>query len=103
MCQIAEYEPQTTFWEDFAIAEQFGTAAVQNTYDRVMKEWSDNYIYLTELVMVLNWNIWYWHALQSDQAKEYEALYNELFEKTDAYCLDYLNGDELSYFLRTVD
>lgn len=103
MCQITGYEPQTTFWEDFSIAENFGAAAVQDTYDRIMKAWSDNYIYLTELVMVLNWNIWYWHSCQSRQAEELTELYNELYEKTDAYCLDYLNGDELSYFLRTVD
>lgn len=54
------YKPQTTFWDDFMIAEKFGVDAVRDTYNRAMKAWKKNYIYLTELVMVLNWNIWYW-------------------------------------------
>ncbi len=100
---MAGYEPKTTFWDDFRIAEVFGPAAVRNTYNRIMNEWSDNYIYLTELVMVLNWNIWYWYNLGSKQAEELTELYNELFEKTDEYCMDHLSGKELTYFLRTVD
>lgn len=103
MCEMTGYQPQTTFWDDFNIAEAFGPNAIQDTYNRIMNGWSDNYIYLTELVMVLNWNIWHWNGCQSSQAKEFEALYTDLYEKTDIYCLDHLNGEELQYFLRTVD
>ena len=53
-----EYEPQTTFWIDFTIADKFGYFAVQDTYNRAFKEWKDNYIYLTELVIVLNHKVW---------------------------------------------
>ena len=66
------YQPQTTFWDDFNIAEAYGSAAIRDTYNRIMNGWSDNYIYLTELVIVLNWNIWYWDGCQSSQAKEFE-------------------------------
>ena len=46
------YEAQTTFWSDFSIADRFGAAAVRDTFERAMKEWKCNHIYLTELVMV---------------------------------------------------
>lgn len=103
MCLSTGYEPKTTFWQDFTLAEADGVRGVVETYERIMKEWSGNYIYLTELVMVLNWNIWYWHAGDSWYAKDLCEAYNELWEKTDHYALDHLQGEELRYFLRTVD
>ena len=33
------YEVQTTFWEDFSIAERFGLSAIQDTFNRAFKEW----------------------------------------------------------------
>ena len=103
MCRMTGYEPKTTFWDDFMIAEKFGVDAIRDTYKRAMAGWKNNYIYLTELVMVLNWNIWYWNGAGTKQADEFTVVYNELFEKADQYCLDHLTGDELTYFLRTVD
>ena len=43
------YELQTTFWNDFSIADRFGLSAVQDTFNRAFKEWKENYKYLTEL------------------------------------------------------
>ncbi len=103
MCRSTGYEPKTTFWTDFAIAEEFSSPAVLETYERIMKEWSSNYIYLTELVMVLNWNIWYWCNGESCYAKDLTEAYNELWEKTHEYALDHLKGKELEYYPRTVD
>ena len=97
------YEPQTTFWDDFMIAEKFGIGAVRDTYNRAMKAWKNNYIYLTELVMVLNWNIWYWDGAGTKKSEELTLVYNELWEKADSYALDNLKDEELQYFLRTVD
>lgn len=37
-----------------------------DTYNSAFNEWKDNHIYLTELVMVLNWKCWYWY----DQGNE---------------------------------
>ena len=51
----SEYENErveTTFWDDFSIAERFGENAILDTYKRAMKEWKSNYKYLTELVIV---------------------------------------------------
>jgi len=103
MCEMTGYKPQTTFWDDFMIAEKFGVDAVRDTYNRAMRALRGNYIYLTELVMVLNWNIWYWNGAGTKKAEELTEVYNDLLEKADEYALDHLTGDELQYFLRTVD
>ena len=52
------YTVQTTFWEDFTIADLFGLSAIRDTYNRAFKEWKDNCKFLTELVLVLNHKIW---------------------------------------------
>ena len=93
------YTPKTTFWEDFVIAEHFGTKAIKDTYVRAFESWKDDYVYLTELVMVLNHKIWRWYEIND----EYARLYDSLWRKADAYACNNLKGEELSYFFRTTD
>lgn len=90
----------TTFWQDFTIADRFGEDAVKDTYRRAFAEWKSNYRYLTELVMVLNWKIWDHYEKNN---KELASLYNELWIKADNYTLDNLKDDELTYFLTITD
>ena len=93
------YEAKTTFWEDFTIADRFGIDAVKDTFKRAMDEWKDNYVYLTELVLVLNHKIWQYYT-------EYPALadvYNELWQEADDYALENLKDEELDYFYATTD
>lgn len=97
--ELTGYKPKTTFWDDFTIAEAFGLKEIRETYDRAFKEWKSNTEYITELVMVLNWKIFQHHERDDEKAK----LYNELWSKTDAYCMDNLKGDDLTYFLRVTD
>ena len=52
------YMLKTTFWEDFTIADRFGAKAVKSTFKRAFNGWKDNYIYLTELAIVMNWKLW---------------------------------------------
>ena len=99
MFEMIGYEEKTTFWSDFSIADAFGTDAIKDTFNRAFKEWKSDYIYLTELVMVLNHKIWQWY----EKNPEYGKLYDELWGKADEYALDNLKGEELSYFLHTTD
>lgn len=99
MFEMIGYEEKTTFWSDFSIADAFGREAIRDTFNRAFKEWKSNYIYLTELVMVLNHKIWQWY----EESPEYGKLYDELWRKADEYALDNLKGEELSYFLHTTD
>ncbi len=98
--KLFDYECQTTFWEDFSIADAFGEAAVQDTFNRAFAEWKDNYIYLTELVMVLNHKCWHhYYGVKQDLSE----LYNELFYEARDYAYENLKGDELNYFYRITD
>ena len=96
---ICGYKPMTTLWEDFCIAEAFGTDAIRYTFKRVFAEWKDNYKYLTELVMVLNHKIWRWYEKNEPFAK----VYDELWRKADQYAVDNLKEDELRYYFNITD
>ena len=92
------YTQITTFFEDFSIADNFGVAAIRDTYNNAFNSWKDNYKYVTELCMVLNWKSWE-HAHNT----KYCELYVKLFYKIKDWCCRNLKGDELSYFFRTID
>lgn len=93
------YELQTTFGDDFSIADRFGLSAIQDTFNRAFEEWKNNYKYLTELVLVLNHKIWQYHETRPDMA----ILYNTLWTQTDLYAKENLKDDELSYFYEVTD
>lgn len=96
---MPDYEFKATFWMDFSIADRYGIPAIKDTYNRAFEEWKDNYIYLTELVMVLNWKIWQWYG----NREEFAEVYNELWEMADMYAMENLHGEEMNYFIRTTD
>lgn len=95
------YELTTTFWEDFSIADAFGIDAIKDTFNRAFEEWKTNYVYLTELVIVLNWKICFWY--NKNGSCEQSRLYNELWEKADTYAMDNLQGKEKDFFLEITD
>lgn len=99
--QMAElgYNVFTTFWADFTIADSFGISAIKDTYKRAFEEWKWDYKYLTELVMVLNWKIWYWYKKDEKLAK----CYNDLWMECDEYAYNNLKGEEFDYFVKTTD
>lgn len=88
------YKPITTFYQDFSIADRFGTYAIRDTFNRAFEEWKYNYKYLTELVMVLNWKIYEYY--KSNEA--YARVYDDLFRKAENYALENLKGEESDYY-----
>lgn len=93
------YEIKTTFWDDFTIADGFGMPAVEDTYKRAFEEWKDDYVYLTELVLVLNHKIWQHHKSNEELAR----LYDKLWRTASEYAVHNLEGEELSYYFKTID
>lgn len=93
------FEFQTTFWQDFTIADKFGLYAIEDTYNRAFKEWKDNLVYITELSLVLNWKIWSWH--NEDDAKA--ELYDRLWREVDTWCKDNLEGEDADYYFEMTD
>jgi hypothetical protein len=94
------YVMTTTFWEDFSIADRFGEAAIKDTFKRAFNEWKGNYIYLTELVIVLNHKIWQYYNLGNET---YARLYDYLWRQADEYACENLKGDELRHFYQITD
>lgn len=95
-----DYDFKTTFWSDFSIADKFGIEGIKDTFKRAFEEWKNNYIYLTELVLVLNWKLWEHYENGNDSIAR---VYNDLWEQAQSYGYDNLEGEELSYFIRTLD
>lgn len=105
--KLFDYECVTTFWQDFTIAERLGgIPAVRDTYRRAMRDWSGNYVYLTELVMVLNHKIWKWYDGQISEKGSHTEMarcYNDLWQEAATYAETHLKGDELDYYFRITD
>jgi hypothetical protein len=78
MAEMLGYEPKTTFWQDFTMADCFGASAIRETYKRAFNDWKNNHIYLTELVMVLNHKIWQHYETNDVLAR----VYNELWDNS---------------------
>ena len=51
--------------------------------------------------MVLNWKMFEWY--NKDENGEQWKLYKELYMGTDAWCMDNLKGEDLSYYIKTTD
>lgn len=102
---ITGYKPITSFYRDFSIAELYGSSAIEDTFNRAFEEWKDNFKYLTELVMVLNWKIHeHFSNIEYDKrADEFCDIYTRLWSETDKYAQDNLEGNELRYFYQTTD
>lgn len=95
-------EFQTTFWEDFTIADAFGEDAIKDTYRRAFDEWKDDLVYLTELVIVLNLKCWQWYENHNDRIS---TLYSDLYYKTNDYAWDFVSEDEemSRYYFKMTD
>lgn len=102
MAEYLGYKPLTTLWEDFSIAESFGTAAIKDTASRAFNAWKDNYKYLTELIMVINHKCWYWNDKGNDKLSQF---YVDLYYEYDARVIKLLENDKeaITYYFRTLD
>jgi len=96
--EMTGYKPVTTFYMDFSIADGFGINAIKDTYNRAFEEWKNNYKYITELCMVVNWK-----SFEHYNNDQYCSLYVDLFYKLQDWCYNNLKGDELKYFIATTD
>ncbi len=97
--EMTGYKPITTFYQDFSIADNFGISAIKDTYKRAFDEWKDNYKFLTELVMVLNWKIFEHYENNEQIAKVYDSLWRE----ADEYAIENLKDQEAKYYYEITD
>lgn len=94
-----DFKFETTFWEEFSIAEDYGPDGIVEHYKLVFTQWKDNLDYLTELVLVLNWKIYQWYQVDDTLG----MTYDELWKRTDGYAMETLKGDDLHKYLSVLD
>ena len=99
ICQMTEFVPKTTFWEEITFSEDEGDNEIENFVNHLIELNKDKEIEGTELTMYLNWKIWEWYKSDEKRAR----LYEKLWKKIDKYILDTWKGEKLSYYLRTTD
>ena len=96
---INGYKLMTNLYYEFSTAEQYSLFDVSNLYVDALNKYKDNYKYLTELVMVLNWKHWDHYKYNKDLSE----LYAELYYKAHDYACENLKGEELDYYYITTD
>ena len=101
LSQLSEdtgYQMHTDYAQRLADAVEDGT--LKNRYAELLCEAEKDYRNLTELVMILNWLGWYYNEIRQ-YAKSQEIL--KWWEDADNYAFDTLKGEELDYFIQTLD
>ena len=98
------YEPLTTLWEDFSIADRFvgvEKTPIEDTYKRALDFAKGDYRCLTELVLVLNHKIWQWYKIDETRGILYDTLWRMTEEK---FFELYENDDKaMEYYYRITD
>lgn len=97
--EMTGYKPITTFYHDFSIADNFGINAIKDTFNRAFNEWKDDYKFLTELVMVLNWKIFEHYENNESIARVYDSLWKQ----ADEYAMENLKDKEAKYYYEITD
>jgi len=92
---MEDYEFKTTFWQDFTRAEKKGVDEIKKKYKELFKgEYKYNYIFLTELALVLN--LKYKKYITTNV--RFSNLYNKLFGDVNDYAIQNLKDIELDYY-----
>lgn len=97
------YVMTTSFFRDFTIAETYGAAAVQDTYNKIFAKWKNEYVHLSELSIVTNNLMWHHHKEGQTSQSELCELYKKLYLKTDSYAHDHLTGEHLNFYYKVMN
>lgn len=97
--EMTGYEPKTTLWQDFSIADRFGLDAIRDTYNRAKDYVGGDPELMAELTLVLNHKIWQWYETKEGIAR----LYNDLWMEHDGEAYDSLDEEGRSTYFHIVD
>lgn len=93
------YKMQTTFFEDFAIADVFGLKAIDETFNISFNNYKNNLIYITELAIVMSNKSCEWYGKDEERMNRYADYYHHV----DDWCMKHFKGDELKFYLEATD
>ena len=94
------YTQRTTFWDDFTLAEKLGLPAIKDTYKNAFTSWKTDVVFITELVLVLNWKMLY---MDERHMTEKSARYYKCWVELSNWCERHLEAGAYEYFLNVTD
>lgn len=94
------YKMQTTFFNDFAIADAFGITAIEDTFKQSFNEWKDNIVYITEMAIVMSNKSIAWYSKGNDI---YSKMYTDYYHKIDEYVMNHFKGKDLEFYFKVTD
>lgn len=104
---ITGYKPVTNYWEqlnqvekDNKTSENACCLAIRKWLTETLEKAQKDYKAYTELVMILNHKCWAHAHFNQNQIGR---LYSDLFYKTQDWGYKNLKGEELHYFINTLD
>lgn len=90
------YTQRTTFWDDFTIAERWGVKAIEDTYKNAFNSWKTDVVFITELVLVLNWKMLY---MYEKHMTEKSVMYYKCWVELSNWCERHLEAGAYEYFI----
>ena len=94
------YTQRTTLWDDFTIAERFGLHAIKDTYKNAFMSWKTDVVFITELVLVLNWKMLY---MDERHMTEKSVMYYKCWVELSNWCERHLEAGAYEYFINVTD
>lgn len=108
MARRIGYEPQTTFWDDFSIADLYGPEAIVDTFRRAFREWKHDVKYIAEMSLVLNHKGMWWYEASQDRDNDpvlmqIAMLYFRMWEQLHEWAKANYTGENAEYYFRVTD
>ena len=97
---LCGYTQRTTFWDDFTIAERFGISAIKDTYKNAFMSWNTDVVFIVELVLVLNWKMFY---MEERHMTEKSEMYYKCWKELCNWCENHLEAGAYEYFISVTD
>jgi len=98
---FTDYRSITNYFDLYSIADNKNAASVRALFKTNFEEAKQDYVLLTELVMVLNHKLWYWY--EKNPESPMVSTYDKLYNKANEYALTHLNDEEIRYFSSITD
>lgn len=97
---IENYQPISTFYQDFKIAAIFGIDAIKDTFKRCHNEWKVDYKMYTELSLIMNALCWEFYEQGRHDLSE---LFSDYYYFTRDFVYDNMNKEAQDYYFQVTD